>query len=139
MVNVDAYNGIRAVNTLIALCVTSKYLELPAGKFADTSPPGRPSSRLTNPVSLLMFDAASVSTVCGSENIIEPPAAWFHTSNCTALPVLLAGSELTKGDSRRNFEVGSSACSSGPIPKTKTKLGSQTFLCFITALLFCGD
>jgi hypothetical protein len=109
------------------LCVTSKYLELPAGKFAATSPPGRPNSKSTDPVSLLMFDAASVSTVCASDEMIAPPMAWSHTSNCTALPVLLAGSELAKGDSGRNFEVGSSACSSCPILKTNTNTKSNCF------------
>src|SRR5713226_4379840 len=98
IVNAAAYNGTRVVNTLLPPCVTSKYLELPAGKFAGTSPPGRPSSRSTNPVSLLMFDPASVSTVCASEKMTAPPAAWSHTSNCTATPVLLTGSELAKDD-----------------------------------------
>jgi hypothetical protein len=76
MVKADAYKGTRAVNTLIPPCVTSKYLELPGGKFAASSPPGRPSSRSAKPVSFVMFDPASVSTVCGSEKIGEiPPVA----------------------------------------------------------------
>jgi hypothetical protein len=131
MVNADAYNGTRAVNTLIPPCVTSKYLELPAGKFAETSPAGRPSSKSTNPVSLLMLDRASVSTKCASENTIEPPTAWSHTSNCTALPVLLGSRELASGDSGRNFEVGSSACTSRPILKTNTNPKSNCFFMWV--------
>jgi hypothetical protein len=50
---------------------------LPGGKFAGTSPPTvpRPNSKLASPVSLVMFDAASVSTVCASEKIIVPSLA----------------------------------------------------------------
>jgi hypothetical protein len=64
-----------------------------------------------------------------------PSVAWSQTSNCAANPVLLAGNELPSGDSDRNFELGSSARSSSPTPKTKTKLRNQTLLCFMTVLL----
>jgi hypothetical protein len=82
-----------------------------------------------------MFDPSSVSTVCASAKIIVPAVAWSQTSNCAALPVLLAGKELPSGDNGRNFELGSSARSSRPAAKTKTKLRNQTLLCFMIFLL----
>src|SRR5258708_19124732 len=78
-VNGTAYNGRRAASTLMPLRVTSKYRELPAGKSAADSPPGRPSSRSPAPAAFGMNAAPSISTICVCVDRMVPAVARAQT------------------------------------------------------------
>src|SRR5258708_6312612 len=124
-VNGTAYTGRRAASTLMPLRVTSKYRELPAGKSAADSPPGRPSSRSPAPVSFVMNAAPSISTICGCVEMMVPAVALSQISNCTLTPVLDGGSVVAIGARDTYFEVGSSARTATTRARTSVSINNK--------------